>query len=151
MAKIALTGGFSVIPEGAHIFKITEVSYKETFGKLEVKMVTADGQMHTERFSLIGANGQPNNGAMKAFSFFAKTALNDFNLTEIDHNDLVGHYIECVVEHETKPSTKDPSKNVTFVHLTEKYPAVGFGGTASATTTPANTSNGGINLDALLG
>ena len=40
MAKIGLSDGFSLIPEGTHVFKITGVSYKEAFGKLEVTMQT---------------------------------------------------------------------------------------------------------------
>ena len=90
MAKIGLTEGFSVIPKGTHVFQITEVNYKEDFGKLEVTMQTATGQKHTERFSLLTKGGEPNNGALAAFSYFAKVALNDFSLKEIDHNDLVG-------------------------------------------------------------
>ena len=163
MSKIALSEGFTVIPEGTHIFKITEVNYKETFGKIEVKMETAKGLKHTERFSLIGKNGQPNEGAMNAFSFFAKTALDDFELTEIDHNDLVGRYMECVVEHDIQPSNKNPDKNVTFIRLADKSPAYGFDeaetpsapkktAPAKAKGTPANSSTGGgFNLDDILG
>ena len=43
MAKIGLSDGFSLIPEGTHVFKITGVSYKEAFGKLEVTMQTQSG------------------------------------------------------------------------------------------------------------
>ena len=163
MAKIALSEGFTVIPEGTHIFKITEVTYKETFGKIEVKMETAKGLKHTERFSLIGKNGQPNEGAMNAFSFFAKTALDDFELTEIDPNDLVGRYMKCVVEHDVQPSNKNPDKNVIFIRLADKSPAYGFDeaevtppatkktAPARAKGTPVTSKTGGINLDDLLG
>ena len=37
MAKIGLSEGFSVIPEGTYVFKITKVNYKEDFGKMEVR------------------------------------------------------------------------------------------------------------------
>ena len=41
MAKIKLSeGGYTPIPEGEHIFKITKSTYDEDFGKLEVEMVT---------------------------------------------------------------------------------------------------------------
>jgi len=161
MAKIALSGGYTPIPEGTHIFKITEVTYKETFGKIEVKMETAKGLTHIERFSLLGKNGSPNEGAMNAFSFFAKTALNDFELTEIDHNDLVGRFIECEVEHDVQSSNKNPDKTVTFVKLTDKSPADGFtepvAKPAAKKTTPApaakaTTPKGAVpNLDDLHG
>ena len=56
--KIGLTEGFSLIPEGSHVFQITEVKYKEDFGKMEVTMQTATGQKHTERFSLLDKDGE---------------------------------------------------------------------------------------------
>lgn len=105
MAKIGLSDGFSLIPEGTHIFKITGVSYKEAFGKLEITMQTQSGAKHIERFSLLKTDGSPNEGALNAFSYFAKTALQDFELTEIDHEDLVGHFIECDIEHDVQPKS----------------------------------------------
>ena len=102
MAKIGLSDGFSLIPEGTHVFKITGVSYKEAFGKLEVTMQTQSGAKHIERFSLLKADGSTNEGALNAFSYFAKTALQDFELSEIDHEDLVGHFIECDIEHDVQ-------------------------------------------------
>ena len=67
---------------------------------MEIVMQLASGQKHTERFSLLNADGEPNQGGLNAFSYFAKTALNDYTLTEIDHEELVGHYIRCEVDHE---------------------------------------------------
>ena len=72
MGKITLSEGFTVIPEGTHIFKIIEVNYKEQFGKLEIKMKTAKGQTHIERFSLLKADGSTNEGALNAFSYFVE-------------------------------------------------------------------------------
>lgn len=126
MAKIGLSAGFSVIPEGNHVFQITAVDYKEDFGKMEVHMQLASGQKHTERFSLLNNVGMPNEAALNAFSFFAKAALNDFTLSEIDHEDLVGHYIRCEVTHEKVESNRNPGKMVTFIRLGQKEPAEGF-------------------------
>lgn len=126
MAIIPMTSGFALCPEGTHIFRIYAVDYKEDFGKLEVKMVNAQGITHTERFSLMRADGSMNEGACNAFSFFAKTALNDFSLEEIDHAWLVGRYIKAEVTHSVTPSKNDPTKNVTFANLGEKSPADGF-------------------------
>lgn len=50
MARIQLTNGFALIPEGIHIFRISDVIYDEDFGKILIKMVTAQGANHTERF-----------------------------------------------------------------------------------------------------
>ena len=160
MAKIAFTNSFSLIPEGTHIFKIIEVSYKEEFGKLEVKMKTAKGQTHTERFNLMKQDGSMNEGACNAFSFFAKTALQDYMLDEIDHSDLVGRYIKCSVEHDVQPSNKDPNKTVTFIRLGDKAPADGFDEDEVQTPAPKKTApstnhtapkNSSFDLDALLG
>lgn len=78
MAKIGLSDGFSLIPEGTHIFKITGVSYKEAFGKLEITMQTQSGAKHIERFSLLKTDGSPNEGALNAFSYFAKIRIAGF-------------------------------------------------------------------------
>lgn len=159
MAKIKLSeGGYTPIPEGEHIFKIVKSTYDEDFGKLEVEMVTAKGQKHIERFSLIRDDGEINEGAQNAFSFFAKTALNNYNLEEIDHEDIVGCYIKCMVEHDVLPSKKDPAKTVTFCRLTDKEPASGFETsdklaekTKETKTESKGAKNGTIDLDKLLG
>ena len=114
MAKIGLSEGFTLIPKGTHVFKIVEVKYKEDFGKMEIVMQLASGQKHTERFSLLNADGEPNQGGLNAFSYFAKTALNDYTLTEIDHEELVGHSIRCEVapapQKESKPAATAPAE-----------------------------------------
>ena len=150
MAKIKLSkGGFTPIAEGEHIFKITKSTYDEDFGKLEIEMVIASGQKHIERYSLIRNDGEINEGALNAFSYFAKTALNNFNLDEIDHNDLVGCYIKATVEHEKLPSKNDPAKTVTFLRLTNQAPASGF--EKEEEKSNESDTNGGIDLDDLLG
>jgi len=159
MAKIKLSkGGYTPIPEGEHIFKVVKSTYDEDFGKLEVEMITASGQKHIERFSLIGNDGEINEKAQNAFSYFAKTALNNFNLEEIDTDDIVGCYMKCTVVHDVLPSTKDPAKTVTFCRLTDKEPASGFENeeaeiptSSKAKSTPATKKNSKIDLDDLLG
>lgn len=161
MGKIALSEGFTVIPEGTHIFKIVEVNYKEAYGKLEIKMKTAKGQTHIERFSLIKQDGSSNEGALNAFSYFAKTALGDYTLQDIDPEELVGFFIECDVEHDVQPSNRNPNKNVTFVRLTDKRPADGYDEEEVATPPPAKKAAPTVkktevkakelDLDALLG
>lgn len=149
MAKIGLSdGGFTLIPEGTHVFKITKVNYKEDFGKLEVVMETKGGLKHTERFSLLSSDGSTNQGAINAFSYFAKVVMNDFTLKEIDHEDLVGHFVEADVEHTVVPSNKDPKKNVTFVNLGDKRPSSGWDEEEPAPKT--KTAKGKVDLAALL-
>ena len=131
--KLSKSSGYSVIPEGKHIFKITKAEYDEDFGKIELDMVTAAGQKHTERFSLLKADGEINEGALNAFSYFAKVALNDFDVEEIEPEELVGNYIECDVTHEKVESNKEAGKMLTFARLGDKSPASGFDTTAAPT------------------
>ena len=158
MAKIGLTDGFTLIPKGIHVFQITAVNYKEDFGKMEVTMQLASGQKHTERFSLLNKDGEPNQGGLNAFSYFAKTALNDYNLSEIDHEDLVGCYIRCEVDHEKVESNRTPGKYLDFVRLGNKEPADGFDAPvaekkpAAAQTTAAPAQKGKkFDLNSILG
>ena len=126
MAKLTLSSGFQTIPEGNYVFYIYKVDYDEVFGRMEVYMITAEGLKHRERFSLKDSNDGINEKAMNAFSYFAKTALNDFTVEEIDQNDLVGHYIRADINHTVQPNRKDPTKTVTFANMGDKSPADGF-------------------------
>lgn len=135
MAKIKLSeGGFSIVPEGVTVFKVMEVddSKYEDFGKLVVKLQTASGQTHIENFSLIKANGELNEGALKAWSYFARTCLNNFSAEEIDTQDIVGCYIQATVKHETYTRTKGnhAGEEATAVRLNDYTVATGFGGSS---------------------
>lgn len=125
MARIPMTSGFTVIPEGEHIFRIFGVEYKESFGNLTIHMINAQGLIHRETFHLKDGN-KPNEGAMNAFSYFAKTAMNDYTMEDIDPDELVDHYICCEIVHNVLPSNKDPKKTVTFCNLGDKSVAEGF-------------------------
>lgn len=128
MATIQMTARtFRVCPEGKHIFRIYQVDFNQDFGQVVVHMVTAQGDTHRETFRLMRADGSMNDGACNAFSFFARTALNDYSREEIEHTELVNHYIGAEVVHNVQPNRNDPTKTVTFVNLTgEKWVAHGF-------------------------
>lgn len=130
MAKIGLSSGFTLIPEGRTVFLITGCEYKEKFGKIEVSLETKNKQKHKERFDIT------KEGGLNAFSFFAKTALQDFDLDEIDHEAIVGCYIAADVKHTVQPHRDDPSKTVTFVNLDGKFPADGFDDGGNETPAP---------------
>ena len=122
---------FALVPEGVHIFKIDSINYKELYGKLEINLVTKEGYTHTERFSLMDNSGRPNQKALNAFGYFAKVALNNFDATNIDLDDLLGHYIECTVTHEQVPKKNGKAGEMsTFSRLGDKAPAAGFEGEA---------------------
>ena len=169
MATIQMTGStFTVCPEGRHIFRIYKVDFNQDFGKVVVYMVNAQGITHRENFGLMRADGSMNEGACNAFSFFARTALNDFSREAIDHEELVGRYIGAEVSHTVQPNKNDPTKNVTFANLVgEKWVAEGFDTTpvekaltlgtetnapkAARTTEETPAPATGLDLNALLG
>lgn len=133
MARITLSKntGFTLIPEGFHVFKIVDVdmSKYDEYGKIEVKMETENGQKHSERFSLLNAKGEVNEGALNAFSYFARTVMNDYKADDIDPADLVGHYIRAEVKHvESTTINERTGKPYINVNLGDKEPALGFDG-----------------------
>ncbi len=149
MGKIKLSaGGYTPISEGEHIFKIINTEYDEDFGKIEIEMITGGGRKHTEKFILLNNEGEINEKALNAFSFFAKTALNNFNLDEIDHEDLKGCYISATVTHYKVPSSKDPAKTMIFPNLSNYKAATGF---EKLTEPPkGKATTGTVNLDEIL-
>lgn len=165
MARIPMTSGFVIIPEGEYVFRIYDVRYDEAFGKIEIMLVNAQGATHTERFSIKDKNDEFNEKALNAFSYFAKTAMNDFGLEDLDPENLINHYIRADVIHTQVPSNKDPNKTITFANLGDKAPADEFDTepvaralTISSDTTKGNKSaknqtkpSKNLDLDSLLG
>lgn len=159
MARITLTNGFSIIPEGEYIFCVYGVEYDPEFGKLQIKLVTADGQTHIERYSLMKQDGTPNETAYSIFSYLAKTIMNDFSLEDVDPDDLVGKYLKAEIKHTELPSKKDPTKTSTFANLGDKSPADGFDKEPNARCmkvlnidhVESEAMKSGLDLDSLLG
>lgn len=145
MAKMKLSEStFTLIPEGVTTFKVMEVddSKYEDFGKLAVKLQTAKGETHTETFSLQTAKGEVNEGALKAWSYFARTCLGNYSAEEIDTQDIVGCYITATVKHETYTRTKGAKagEEATAVRLNDYATASGFGsGATKASKAAVNT------------
>ena len=146
MARISMTGGFKPIPEGEQVLKITAAEYDEDFGKAIFTLANAKGQTCRETFNLLNQDNTPNERAMNAFSYFAKNAMNNFDMEDVDPAELVGRYIRVEVIHNKVPSNQDPTKMITFVNLGNKSPADGFDGVPAEPTKPA-----GLDLNALLG
>lgn len=154
MSKVPMTSGFTLIPEGTHVFRIYEIEQNETFGKIIVKLVNAQGMTQIERFSLKNKNDEWNEGALNAFSYFAKNALNDFTREAVEPKELIDHYIRAEVVHSDPiPNRNDPSKTIVFANLGDKYPADGFDTepVKKALTLGKTTKKPSINLDDILG
>ena len=163
MAIIPMTSGFTLCPKGVQVFRIYKVDYNEDFGKLTIHLVNAQGITHKENYSLMGADGNINEKACAAFSFFAKTALNDFSLEACDPETLIDRYIKADVIHTETPNRNDPNKMMTFANLGDKWVADGFdttpvpkaltlGKNTNVTTAPVTTPAPatGLDLNALL-
>lgn len=149
MAKMKLSEStFTLIPEGTTTFKVMEVddTKYEDFGKIAVKLQTAKGETHTETFTLIKANGDLNEGALKAWSYFARTCLNNFKVDEIDTQDIVGCYITATVKHEKFTRTKGDNAGTegTSVRLNDYTPAVGFASGATESVDSDEDDNDGL-------
>ena len=142
-----MTGGFQMMPEGEQVLKITAAEYDEDFGKAIFTLANAKGQTCREQFSLLDQDGAPNDKAMNAFCFFAKTALNNFDIEDVDPEELVGRYLRAEVTHRSQPNRTDPTKTITFVNLGNKSPADGFDGAPAAAPAPKAS---GMDLLALL-
>ena len=144
MARIPMTGGnYQQIPEGEQVLKVTKAEYDAEFGKIIITLQNVKGLTCQERFSILNQDNTPNEKALNAFSFFAKTVMNNFEMEDVDPEELVGHYLRAEIIHNQVPSNKDPNKMMTFVNLGNKTPAEGFDGE------PAPKA-GGLDLSALL-
>ena len=155
MAKMKLSEStFTLIPEGVTIFKVMEVddSKYDDYGKLAVKLQTAKGETHTENFSLIKVNGELNEGALKAWSYFARTCLNNYQADEIDTQDIVGCYIQATVKHEKYTRTKGDKagQEATATRLNDYTTATGFGGAKAAQGVENDAEDDSADLDDFL-
>ena len=115
MDNIIFESGFVLIPQGRHIMTVTKINYKKEFGKLEIVMKNESNITHIERFNL------KTKGGSYAFGMFAKTTLNDFGITEIDPEKLIGKKIGVVIDHREVPSTKNEGEMNTFANIVEKF------------------------------
>lgn len=93
-------GGFEPVSVGEHIFRVDEIKYDADFGKVDAVHVTADGKKVFEHWRFEKNDGTPNEGAIKSFGFFAHICLDDFSITDVDPDNLVGCYFIGEVEHE---------------------------------------------------
>lgn len=126
MAMIPLTDAFEVIPEGEDIFRIYATEYKEAFGALKVYLVNAKGRTVIMNYKFTDNSGQPNDTAYRQFSWFARTALNDRDLTNVDPEKLYDHYVLAEVVHATVADREDPTKTRIFANLKNFKVADGF-------------------------
>ena len=126
--------GFSLIPEGVHVFKVVGCEDKyEDFDKVEYELQNSAGQKITNRFNFVDAKGEVNEIGTYYWSKFARACLNlgANEEPEIDFSDLVGCYVEAEVKHNTyvAKSGEHKGEEMKGANLVDKSyaPAKGFG------------------------
>lgn len=112
MAFIALTD-YQPLEEGVHNFKIVAVDYKEDFMKLSITLRTKFGAETYVNFNFLGNDGKPNEVANRIFSFFARTALHDKDVKQVDPETLVGRYVQATATKRTY-TNKDGEEKTAF-------------------------------------
>lgn len=140
MAKIPLSSGFRIIPEGKYTFLIADVIYNEDFGKLTLKLIADNGESTEAKYNLLNNDGTFNEKALGAFSMFAKAALNDYTRNEVDPMELKDHYVGAEITHNKVPSTTNPGEYKTYVNFKSTW----------AVEVPADTDTEVVDLDKLL-
>lgn len=140
MAKIPLSSGFRIIPEGKYTFLIADVIYNEDFGKLTLKLIADNGESTEAKYNLLNNDGTYNEKALNAFSMFAKAALNDYTRNEVDPMELKEHYVGAEITHNKVPSTTNPGEYKTYVNFKSTW----------AVEVPADTDTEVVDLDKLL-
>lgn len=127
MAKIKLlSGGSSLLPEGTITLQVVDVEYNTKKGELDIHFETAQGAKHKERFFLKTFDNEVNEGATRAFSFMAKTILQDMDLEEVDPEDLIDGFITVDVRHEESDSLKDDGTPFVNARMGNFQPADDF-------------------------
>lgn len=122
MSKVTVNigKGFTILPAGRQVLKITQIDNKEKFGKIEIHFVNQEGIKHTERFML------KTDGGLKVFSYLAHTILNNWDDDSVETEELLEKYVSVEVVHRQVESTKAVGEYVTFANLTNYQPATGF-------------------------
>lgn len=118
MARIELTEGFANLHVGRdQVLTIIDVDYDEKFNKAVVTFEDEDHGTGTEQFNM-GRGSKPSNAqrvARNIFSTLAKRALRDWDLEDIDPDDLVGQQVMADIL-ENEGMNKDGEKRM-YTHL----------------------------------
>lgn len=132
MAKIKLSGDFTIVSEGIHTFTVKSVEYKDGFAKCILRLETEKGELHSERFML------DNSKALYAFTMTVKALMNNNDISEIDPTQLVGKSMIATVKH-------DIVEDKTYARLVDKMPA------NTSTDTTDDSSDDDVDLNDLFG
>ena len=118
---------YTIVPEGIHTFRIKSATYEDKFGRVQLVCETKEGNTLQTRYDLINpTTRQPNEGAMKSFSYFCRIVLQDWSVADIDPNTLVGRYFASMVIHKDQASNTRIGETITYANLSDKWSADSF-------------------------
>lgn len=120
MAKIALaaSNGQFISEAGEKVLLIiTKAHYDSEFGKVEIELKNEKGEIITNNYGLLDKEGEQSEGALKAFSYFTRVAMNDWGVDDVEPEDLVGKFIRADIELEK--GTKATFANIKKSYMTE--------------------------------
>lgn len=122
MAKITLTSGGAgfIAEEGKDVLlKVTKAEYNEEFGRINVTLSNAKGESISNRYQ-IRRNGKINEGALKAFSYFARQCVGHY-VEDIDPEELVGKYILADIVGFESDRTDDDGEPIIYYNIDKVY------------------------------
>ena len=106
---------FSRLEDGIYVFQIVDV--KQTKGKVEMQLITADKKYCFKSFWLIDKNGKPSDRGMSELADFVTTALQiEDDEIEVDIEDVLGHYIQAEVKNSSYTNEEGLTKSVQYVN-----------------------------------
>ena len=98
--------GFKKLDEGSYIFKVLSAEFDDVKETVTVKLVTQDGEKHTEFFNFVNASGEVNDFPIKHIVRLCATALKDESLKDEPFDTdylplIVGKFFQGSIQHST--------------------------------------------------
>lgn len=124
MAKITLAesnGAFINQPGKNVLLRITKAKYDTEYGKVEIVLENENGEIVNNNYNLIDNDGSTNEGALKAFSYFARVAVGDWGRDDIEDEDLVGCFVRCDIEMKTGKKEDKNGNIMEFANIVKSY------------------------------
>lgn len=138
MAIKLTAGGNGFIKEAGEkvLLKVTKVDYKPDFGKINITLANENGESITNNFT-ITKNGQPNEKALAAFSFFARKCIGGY-VEEVEPSDLEGKFILADIVMNPGSKVDEDGNPVLYANLSKTYEANGktFGSAPKSVVAP---------------
>lgn len=124
MAKINLAesnGAFINQPGKNVLLVITKAKYDQEYGKVEIVLENEKGEIVNNNYGLLDNDGSINEGALKAFSYFARVAVGDWGRDDIEDEEMIGCFVRCDIE--MKEGTKEgkDGKKMEFANIVKSY------------------------------